>query len=396
MGTFTRLAAEIWRAFVTDGVEASGVWKPKKAEIVVWGTELENLAGDFYSSISEMATSDVVTDDKHKSLIIMPDDGSSITATLDDLGALRTGFAVAIYNPKTSTRFHKITTDSETIKIPPWHTAIVFRNAGGLMVDAAPPRYRVQGLQMFLDSSAPNDDSDGLSNSEPKKTIKSAAQSIYNDFDCQNAEPALDCVGASNESVALQGQLTGFNYLRIKAATLGAFVWGAGASGFCLLVGDNAEALLQNLKFTRGAQASATLAAGHQPGVLDIDNCEFGDAGVAGTHASMDHGGASMNFGVYKVSGPAATHLQVGAACSGTQAGNVTIVITGTPAIIVWFSISGSGANHAMGSGVTYSGPIASGCTKYLVSINGSLSLSGSTPPGSIAGSATAGGQVIA
>lgn len=46
MVDFTKLAAEIWRDYVTDGVPASGAKKPVKADIRLWGLEAEQtLAG---------------------------------------------------------------------------------------------------------------------------------------------------------------------------------------------------------------------------------------------------------------------------------------------------------------------------------------------------------------
>jgi hypothetical protein len=193
----------------------------------------------------------------------------------------------------------------------------------------------------------------------------------------------------------MSGQLTGYNCLRIKANNLGDFTWSAGAGGFALLAGDNAEVICENLKLDKGANASAILAAAHQPSVFDFINCEFGDAGSLGTHTQADHGGSTMNFGVYKVSGGAGTHLQMGGACSGSQAGGTTITIVNTPVITTWFSLIGSGCNHVMGSAVTYSGAVAAGCIKYLVAFNAQLALAGNIPPGSIAGSVTAGGQVV-
>lgn len=395
MSTFTKLGAQIWRYFVTDGVPASGKWTVQKAEMQVWMAEVENQIGNFYDRIVSMTGGGLVDDSNHKSLIVLPADGSSIAATLDSLANLRNGFAVAFHNPKASTRFHKIVTDSETIEIPPWHTLTVFRQgSSGLMSSDQPRRFRAQGLTMYMHSAAFGDSSDGLLLTDPKKTVAAACSDIYRKFDLQNAQMALVCAGNSNESVGVQGQLTGFNYLLIKASVLGNFTLGAGAGGYCLLVQDNAEVIAQYMRFTRGAQASAILTATHQTAVFDFDTCEFGDAGPTGTHASMDHGGGSMNFGAYTVSGQALTHLQVGGNCSVTQAGSVTITITGTPTIGAWYSLIGSGANVAMGSSVAFSGSVASGCTKYLVALNASLSLGGNTLPGSVAGSATAGGQV--
>ncbi|WP_257164694.1 hypothetical protein [Bradyrhizobium sp. SRS-191] len=357
--------------------------------------EVESQVGNFFDRVIGMTGGGLVDDTNHKSLIVLPADGSSITATLDSLANLRSGFAVSFHNPKASTRFHKIVTDSDTIQIPPYHTLTVFRQGtSGLMVSDQVRRHRAQGLTMYMHSAAFSDGSDGLLLSDPKKTVAAAVDDIYRKFDLQNAPMTLQPAGTSNESVGLQGQLTGFNYLNIQAAVLGNFTWGAGANGYCLLVQDNAEVICKYLKFTRGAQTNAILTATHQTAVADFDTCDFGDAGSGGTHCSMDHGGGSMNFGAYSISGPAATHLQVGGNCSVTQAGSVTITITGTPSIGTWYSIIGSGANVAMGSGVSFSGSVASGCTKYLVALNGSLSLGGNTLPGSVAGSATAGGQV--
>ena len=395
MGAFTKLAAEIFRQFVVDGVDTSGIYRPPKADIVTWGTELENLSGDFYSAAVNMAFDDLFTDADHKSIVVMPADGTSVTATVDIISNLRDGYAIAFHNPKSSPRFHTVNFGADQILLPPWRTVVIFRSGTDLLADRDPGRYRKNGVQLF---AAPGgaDTSDGLSSTYPKQTLKSACSFVYAQIDCMNGEPVLNTVGSFTDTVTLQGQLTGYNYLRITAANRGDTVWSADG-GFCLLVGDNAEAILQRLMFNRGTNASAILIATHQPGVLDIDDCDFGDAGAsAGTHASMDHGGSTMNFGLYSVSGDAGTHLQIGGACSGTQSGGVTIVISNNPSIGVWFSISGSGANHAMGSGVTYSGPIQAGCIKYLVSVNASASLSGNVPPGTIAGSATAGGQVIA
>ncbi|MGJ4888965.1 hypothetical protein ACQR1Y_12265 [Bradyrhizobium sp. HKCCYLRH3099] len=396
MGSFTKLGAEIWRYFVTDGVPASGPWKVRKDQMQVWMAEVEAQTGNFFDNAVAMAGSGLIDNTMHKAMIVLPADGTSIVATLSAAASLRSGFAVGFHNPKASTRFHRIVVGSDTIRLPPGQSTNVFRvGTGPLLISDMPRRHRAQGLTVYQDTAG-DDASDGLVISEPKKTIKSAAGMIWTDIDLQNAESRVQVSGTTTEAVSLSGQATGYNYIKIRAASLGASTWNAGPEGYCLLVGDNAEAILENIKVQRGTLTKAILLATHQPGVLDIFNCEVGDAGATGVHFSADHGGSSMNFDAYTVSGAAAVHLSMGGACSGTQTGGVTITITNTPIITTWFSLQGSGANFAMGGSVTYSGSVAAGCTKYLVSLNASLSLGGNTVPGSIAGSATAGGQVVA
>ena len=40
---FTKLAAEIWRRYITDGEPTSGPWQPRKSQIVDWAEEVERL-----------------------------------------------------------------------------------------------------------------------------------------------------------------------------------------------------------------------------------------------------------------------------------------------------------------------------------------------------------------
>ena len=44
--SFVKLAAEIWRDFVTDGVPSSGVWKVVKADMRAWMGVVEETTGE--------------------------------------------------------------------------------------------------------------------------------------------------------------------------------------------------------------------------------------------------------------------------------------------------------------------------------------------------------------
>jgi hypothetical protein len=60
----TKQAAEIWRAYATDGVPSSGAHKPLKSEVALWGTELESLMPAFVTPEFYGAVGDGTTDDR--------------------------------------------------------------------------------------------------------------------------------------------------------------------------------------------------------------------------------------------------------------------------------------------------------------------------------------------
>lgn len=54
--SFTKLALEIFRAYITDGVPSSGAQKPVKADVRAWGLKIEASLDDLYDKVTSLLT----------------------------------------------------------------------------------------------------------------------------------------------------------------------------------------------------------------------------------------------------------------------------------------------------------------------------------------------------
>jgi hypothetical protein len=320
--------------------------------------------------------------------------GAYNSLTFNSAGSYPGNFAVSVVNQ--DSRGKAITlTGATSFILWPGQTTVIGVGSGAWYYEN-PGRWRKQGIQLFVDVANGSDVNDGLtSGTGAFRSIGAAYQALNTQMDCMNSAPTINIAnGTYGETVTMSGQLTGYNVVFLIGQSPSGVVWRP-LSGYCLLVGDNAECEIQNIKFDNVGGPSGNFAVAlHQTGVLDIlSGCEFGNFG-GGTHMSLDHGGCSLNLPAsYTVSGSATNHLVVGGCGSVTTTGGGTVTISGSPTIGVWYQATGSGANIGMAPGTTFSGAPAAGCQKYNVTLNASLSLSGNTLPGSVAGVTATGGQ---
>ena len=138
-------------------------------------------------------------------------------------------------------------------------------------------RWRLPGsTEICVNASTGSDSNDGLG---PSGTvcfakIQTAADIVYQEWDANNFDPNIGLyTGPFNESVNLQGQITGYNFLRFR--TRAANTWTN--TGNCINVSDNAEAIFDAVfGFTQTWQCNTANAAskgaifGHQVNVIDI------------------------------------------------------------------------------------------------------------------------------
>jgi hypothetical protein len=258
-------------------------------------------------------------------------------------------------------------------------------------------RYIWSGVALFADAITPGNDTtgDGLAaGAGAYATLTRATQALYNDFDLANTAGTITAGGTFTESVAAAGQPTGDNVFFINGSGPGGFIWKAGAGGYCLLVGDNAELELSNTILDGNGISGAIGFSGHQNMVLDFLTGNTFRTFSSGVHMQTDHGPSVINIsGSYSVVGAALYHMVWGPGANVSHAGGVTVTITGTPAIGTWVRMIG--AQMLFAGVVTYSGSPAAGCQQFVADFLSVLLLAGTTLPGSVSGSSAHGSQVL-
>lgn len=219
---------------------------------------------------------------------------------------------------------------------------INFGNPPQITVFDVPGRTAYPGVNFYVSPSG-DDTHDGLTPGTAVQTISRAVQLLYNTVDCQNAMPTINlAAGTYTETVTIQGQLTGFNFVRIQGAGSGVTTWKPGAGGACLIYGDNAEVQIRALKLdnTGGANNCSGLS-GHQIFVVDVlDDVVFGTfPGTSSAHINADVGGVINLPADYTIAGRAAWHINFGIGTVVQQAAGVThtIAFSGTFTIDVMY-----------------------------------------------------------
>jgi hypothetical protein len=139
-----------------------------------------------------------------------------------------------------------------------------------------PQRWKLPAeTEICVDAVSGNDSNDGLgTGTRCFQHIQFASNVVYQDWDANNFPPDIGLyTGPFNESVTIQGQLTGYNFLRYR--TRAANTWTNTA--FCIGVSDNAEAIFDAIfGFTQTWQCNTSNGAntgaiyGHQVSVIDI------------------------------------------------------------------------------------------------------------------------------
>lgn len=252
------------------------------------------------------------------------------------------------------------------------------------------------GLVFNVDTVNGNDLNDGLAATTGAfKTIGAAVLAIYQQVDCQNGNPQINiAAGTYTESVTLFGQITGGNFILFQGVSSASVTWKP-STNFCLLVGDNAECQVSGIKFdnTSGANNAVGISF-HQYSVCDVLNdIQFGTfPGTTSAHMNNDKGGYINLPQNYTITGSAAYHIQVASGCVVTQAGGGTISIQNTPTFTTFYFASNV-CSINFNSAVTYTGAITAGAKQYSLDQLSCFVASGSTIPGTVAGTAGHGSQ---
>lgn len=264
---------------------------------------------------------------------------------------------------------------------------INFGSAPQIMVfDGALGRTAYPGVNFYVSPSG-DDTHDGLTPGTAVKTIARAASLLYTTVDCQNAMPTINlAAGTYTETVTLQGQLTGFNFVRIQGAGSGVTTWKPGAGGSCLIFGDNAEVQLRamTLDNTGGANDCSGIS-GHQIFVVDVlDDMVFGTfPGSVSAHINADAGGFINLPADYTIAGRAAWHINFGIGTVVTQAAAVghNIVFSGTFTIDVMYR-SVLGGRMQFSTAAHYTTGTATVSSAYAVDFGTMISLQSTAFPG--------------
>jgi len=413
--SFTKLAAEIWRGFVTDGVAGSGVHKPIKADIRTWGTEVEAAAGSGYASFMGMPATGTVTDDKHKALLMLPADGTWITATLDAPANLRDNFQVELFNPPYSAagvanvRRHRIISQFETFYLAPGHSARFLKTGGAVIRIDKPSKWLKSGIVMYCDQAASQTYFDGMvaGAGGAKKTMGACLAVLLADIDTKGDNPQIVVTGTFTENVRLNGGYESSGYVKIGAPAVNLLNWYNGAQPYCLMVANGATAILQNVNFNRNALANIIFLQAHQKAVVDIgdpgqglgQSIVFAGAGATGSCLSTDGAGSTINInqGIEFGAGSYGTMIFISGASSLNWTGSTLVKHSGAVTCGTYLQMIGSGANASLAGGIDFAsaGTVQPGCTKFVLALCASLSLSGNVLPGNIAGNASSGAEYV-
>lgn len=379
-------AALAFRDFETDGVSGSGVHQPVKSEIrALFAGVLANSP----RSVSVPYTVDAITD---------PGATLGVTGSGTLTYSAASGYQGTHTNLVVNQGTRRVTvapTGATAVKLYPGQWCIVYNFSGAWFTTPA-QRYIWNGVALQANSATGNDTTgDGMATgSGAYATLTRGVQAIFQDFDLNNGSASLTASGTFPESVTAAGQPTGNNLFFITGISAGGFTWKAGASGFCFLIGDNAEAEITNTTFDGNGINGSSGISGHQPMVVDFLSGNKFNAFPGGVHAQCDHGPSVFNFSAnYEVAGPAAFHMVWGPGGNISHAGGLTVTITGTPTIGTWLKMVAS--QMLFSGGVAYVGSITAGCVQFSLDFLSLLLLGGTTLPGSVSGSSAHGSQVL-
>jgi len=351
--------------------------------IAQFKTIFSNLWGNKRDAISGAYT--VLNTDKAQTIAL--GGGAFYTLTLNAASTYDTNFFAYILNEDTTRAKTIAASGLANFFLWPGQSILIFSQNNVWHAGPSFQRWAKSGVQFFADPVNGSNSNDGLAPGAggAVATITQAAQLLYQNIDCQNGEPTINlAAGTYIESVGLSGQLTGANVCLIAGAGSGSVTWKPGGSGYCLLVGDNAECQVQGIKFDNAGGANDSIAiASHQTGVIDVLNdINFGTFPSAGAsrHISMDQGGFINLPSNYTISGLAAWHINAGPGAVISQGAAGTITFTGTYTIGIMYRLTGVRMTFA---GVeSYSVGTVTVTSQYAVDFGTMLQLQGTTPPG--------------
>jgi hypothetical protein len=317
------------------------------------------------------------------------------TVTLTAASGYPSNFVVLLLNEDTA-RAKLVSPNGVTsFYLYPGQSCFVFNDNNNWVVHGS-GRWKKAGAAFFVDVNNGSDTNDGLvaGAGGAFKTINMAYNTLQNNVDCQGGQPTINiAAGTYTESVVIQSQLTGFNFVLFQGAGSSGVLWKP-ATNVCLLVGDDAECQVSGIKFDNSGGANNCVAISmHQTSVIDIlTDINFGNfPGSTSAHISNDKGGYINLPASYIISGSAAFHVQVSSGCVVTQSGGGTVTLSNNTFTVMYEAILNSVI--AFDGVVTYSGAVTTGTQKYSIDFLSCFSSNGSAVPGSVAGALGHGSQ---
>jgi hypothetical protein len=309
-------------------------------------------------------------------------------------------FAVCVVNEDT-TRGKTISINGMSdFILYPLQTLFVF-NQNNVWKVMGHERYRPTGsVSVYVDPTLGNDANDGLvpGTGGAVATINRARVIIWHEMDHPTLPVIYVASGATvTESVSFtqDGQPTGASTIYIRGNG-GAFTWKP-ASGFCIQLGDQSIAIIQNITFDGTGTTGNIAISGHQTGIIDINSGVTFGSFPSGYHMFVDSDFKININASYAISGGAAYHLSMGG-CGNFNYTTSSIVVTttNTPVVSAYYRMFGAGNNVILTSGSTWTGTgFTPGMQQWNIQGPSLLYQAGCTVPGSAANTATSGAQVI-
>lgn len=344
--------------------------------------------------------------------------GSFYAVTFPAAASLYSNFKCVILNTESSVIAKGISGIGNSFLLYPGQSYLVYNNNGTLRLLAnagapqtggVPIRYSTTSVSLFVDGTNGSNNplvADGLaSGTRAYKTIGAAINALYNNFDHNKSFPTITvAAGTYAESITVTGQMFNTGVFFINGASSLAATWTPAGAGtpYCLLMSDMAVAEISNIQFD-GAAITSTAIQMHQACILDMNSgCGFGSHGTpGGNHVAFDGAGATFNLNAsYAVNGVggAGVHLSLPSVGMINHSGSITVTITNSPNIGIWFRPFGSGSTISLGSSITWTGSLLAGGQKWSCGNLALLALNGNSAnvPGSVAGTPATGNTPIA
>jgi hypothetical protein len=338
----------------------------------------------------------------HKGLTLQLGGGSFFKLTLPAGSTLDADFTCVIENTDGSVGKGIAGVNVGGFTLYPGESYLVYNDTNTLkLLGGSVKRYRKAGLALFVDNVNGSNDptlADGLATgSRAFASIQGGLNALYNLFDHNQSQPTITVAagGGYNESVIISGMPVGCaNVFFINGASPGV-VWAPASAGtpYCMIVSDGGIIEYSNFNFIGNGVTSGVALQMHQQAIADQNGgCSFGTF-TSGSHIATDGAGWTWNINAsYTVNGNAGNHVSANSPGIVNHAGSVTVTISGTPAIGLFYRLQAGGVIN-LGSSITYSGALTAGCQKWAVNPLSALFCGGNSAsiPGSVAGSPATG-----
>jgi hypothetical protein len=287
------------------------------------------------------------------------------------------------------------------VYLGPGQSIGIFSDGTNYHLIGEPQRARAGAITNFYVTTSGSDSNHGLSASSPFLTIRHAIDVLYQNFDYNSYAPVVNVADGTyaagvNGFIYVNGLPTGAGYFTVQGNTASPanVVLNATGSAVCN-VGGGAQVFFKGFKIASSGSISPSAVAGvgiavYGAGEVNFGYINFGVCDVAHI-TSTGSGSANSVAQPYTISGAAVDHI------AASQLGLVltngsTVTLTGTPAFSLYCVIDSCSVYYA--TGMTFVG----GATGYRYGVsNNSVILTGGGGanyfPGTLAGSATTGGQ---